>query len=73
MIRLAIFAFLTVLMAYVATMLLQRVVLAVLVAMMLLLSSGCSYYIVPAGRPKVKYCYPANNWRCDPRFEWSDM
>ena len=53
--------------------LLQRWILAVMALLIIVLSSGCSYYIVPAGRPKVRYCYPAHSWKCDPRFKWSDM
>jgi hypothetical protein len=52
--------------------LLERWLLAMMLLLVIVLSSGCSYYIVPA-KPKVHFCYPANSWRCDPRIEWSQM
>lgn len=72
MIRIAVTAALVTLMSFFAYQLLERWVLVMLTVLMLAMS-GCSYYIVPAGRPKVRYCYPANSWRCDPRIEWSQM
>lgn len=63
MMRLAIVAALTLLMAYIATLLLQRIVLAVLVAMMLLLSSCNSLQIpYPTGCHRaVRYAIYASN------------
>lgn len=71
MIRLVITAALIALMGWCAYQLFQRALLAALVVLMLAMA-GCSYYIVPA-KPKVRFCYPANSWRCDPRIEWSQM
>lgn len=58
-------------MLWLAYELFRRIVLAGLVVLMLTLASGCTFYN-PA-RPELHYCYPAHNWRCDPRVKWSDM
>lgn len=52
---------------------LVRRLLMWLIVLMVSLSSGCTYTLLPTHPPKVRLCFSAERWKCHPAYEWSEM